>query len=520
MGAAEATHDELHRELETVRARLAELERAEAERKPSEDVLLLAQFTVDHGAMPTFWIGPDARILHVNDAACRSLGYSRQELTSMAVYDFDPNFPREKWPGHWRDLKRHSSMSFESHHRNKSGRIFPVEIFANYLEFKGREYNVGFARDITERKQIEKTLRESEERFRQIANTIEDVCWITDWSDQRTLFASPAYEKIWGRSVQGLYEDPKDWANAIHPDDRQRAWDALVHLDETGSYDEEYRIVRPDGSVRWIRDRGFPVRDESGQVYRVAGIAQDITERKRANDVLRAADRLAAMGTVVAGVAHEINTPLTTICGLAELLAKDKSLRGKAREAADDIVQQAIRCNRIVEDLLGFARAGRVSSRPVQVNVLIKRCLALFRRTHRFDDVEIIEDYDADIPDTMADPYRLEQVFINIIRNAGDILTANASVKRLTVRSRRSGEQIRVEFVDTGPGIADPHKVFDPFYTTRVTAEGTGLGLSVSLGIIRDHGGTLTAENTGDGARFIITLPVRPVSPEQVPTSG
>ncbi len=104
MDAAETTGDELRRELEALRARLAELEHGEAERKRSEDVLLLAQFTVDHGAMPTFWIGPDARFLRVNDAACRSLGYSREELLSKTVHDVDPEFPPERWPVHWREL--------------------------------------------------------------------------------------------------------------------------------------------------------------------------------------------------------------------------------------------------------------------------------------------------------------------------------------------------------------------------------------------------------------------------------
>jgi PAS domain S-box-containing protein len=509
MDDAKRNVNKLCRELAALRARVAELEIAGAEREQAEETLRLAQFTIDHAAVATFWIGQDGRLLRVNDAACRALGYSRDELLSMAVHDFDPDFPRGKWPDHWRELKQRGSMSFESRHRAKNGRVFPVEVFANYIDFKGQEYNVAFAGEITERKQAEEALRESEARIRQIANAIEDVCWITNWSDHRVLFASPAYEKIWGRSLQGLYDNPKDWAEAIHPDDRKRSWKAFMRLDQEGSYDEEYRVVRPDGSVRWIRDRGFPVRDDAGRVYRVAGIAQDITDRKRAQEALRAADRLAAMGTVVAGVAHEIKTPLTAISGFAELLVKDRSLGAEARKAADRIIDQVMRCSRIVEDLLGFARARRVSFQRVQINMLIKRCLELSRSTHRFDDVEVVEEYDAELPETMADPYRLEQVFINIIRNAGDSLSEEPGIKRFTARTQRLGDQIRAEFTDTGPGIAEPYKVFDPFYTTKLAGEGTGLGLSVSLGIVQDHGGTLTAENTGDGARFVVTLPVR-----------
>jgi two-component system cell cycle sensor histidine kinase/response regulator CckA len=499
----------LCKELAALRARVAELETAKAEREQAEEMLRLAQFTIDHAAMAVFWIGKDGRLLRVNEAACRALGYSRRELLSMSVHDFDPDFPREKWPDHWKELKQRGSMRFESHHRTKNGRVLPVEVYANYIDFKGQEYNVAFAGDITERKQAEEALRESEARIRQIANTIEDVCWITNWSDHCVLFASPAYERIWRRSLQGLYDNPKDWADAVHPDDRKRAWKAFVRLDQEGSYDEEYRVVRPDGSVRWIRDRGFPLRDDAGQVYRVAGIAQDITDRKRAEEALRTADRLAAMGTVVAGVAHEIKTPLTAISGFAELLAKDDSLGEEARKSADKIIEQVIRCGKIVEDLLGFARARRVSFQRVQINTLLKRCLELSRSTHRFDDVEIVEAYDAELPETMADPYRLEQVFINIIRNAGDSLSEEPGIKQFAVRTQRLGDQIRAEFTDTGPGISHPDKVFDPFYTTKVAGEGIGLGLSVSLGIVQDHGGTFTAENTEEGARFVVTLPVR-----------
>ncbi|UCD27879.1 MAG: PAS domain S-box protein, partial [Planctomycetota bacterium] len=143
------------------------------------------------------------------------------------------------------------------------------------------------ARDITERRQAEEALRESQARLQQIADTIEDAFWITDWFNHRTFFASPAYEKIWGRSLASLYERADAWAEAIHPDDRQRAWERFLQLDQGDIYDEEYRIIRPDGTIRWIRDRGYPIRDENGQVYRVAGIAQDITERKRADEALQ-----------------------------------------------------------------------------------------------------------------------------------------------------------------------------------------------------------------------------------------
>ena len=521
MDAAETTGDELRRELEALRARLAELEHGEAERKRSEDVLLLAQFTVDHGAMPTFWIGPDARFLRVNDAACRSLGYSREELLSMTVPDIDPEFPPERWPGHWREVKQRGTLSFESRHSAKNGRVFPVEVFVNYLEFRGREYNVSFARDITERKRAEELLSAANDRLQYLLTATSVAIYTAGISGNYAATSITDNVKvITGYEPREFIEGSGFWIDHVHPDDRERALSEASCLFESGSHTYEYRFLHKDGGYIWMRDEMKLVTDQAGNPVEIVGYWVDITERKRVEEVLRTADRLAAMGTVVAGVAHEINSPLTTICGLAELLAKDKSLGGRPRETADEIVEQAIRCGKIVEDMLGFARVGRISFQPVQVNALVKRCLGLSRCTHRFDDVEIVEEYDAAIPETMADPYRLEQVFINIIRNAGDSLADSGPTKRLTVRSKRSAGRIRVEFTDTGPGIADPGKVFDPFYTTKVTGEGTGLGLSVSLGIIQDHGGTLTAKNMANGARCTVTLPVRPLSSGQVPTSG
>lgn len=142
-------------------------------------------------------------------------------------------------------------------------------------------------RDVTKEYLIQESVRKSEVRFKQIAETIKDVFWITDLQNHKTLFASPAYERIWGRSLKDLYTDAQNWADAIHPEDRERAWKNFIKIGDGDSYDEEYRIIHPDGSIRWIRDQGFPVRNESGKVYRLAGIAQEITERKKSEEALQ-----------------------------------------------------------------------------------------------------------------------------------------------------------------------------------------------------------------------------------------
>ncbi|MGH8022297.1 MAG: PAS domain S-box protein, partial [Limisphaerales bacterium] len=143
------------------------------------------------------------------------------------------------------------------------------------------------ARDVTKRKQAERILRDSEERFRQLADNIREVFWMTDVAKKQMIYVSSAYEEVWGRPVQSLYASPQDWMDAVHPDDRGRVSEAALTTQISGKYDELYRIVRPDGTMRWIQDRAFPIQDETGNVYRIVGVAEDVTERKQVWDALR-----------------------------------------------------------------------------------------------------------------------------------------------------------------------------------------------------------------------------------------
>ena len=142
-------------------------------------------------------------------------------------------------------------------------------------------------RDITERHRAEQAQRESEERFRQLADHINDVFWIHELHGSKIAYVSPAYESLWGRPCESLYKRPMSYLEAIHPEDRERALRAHHRLDSGEATADEYRIIRPDGTIRWVWDRGFPIRDESGRIVRLAGIAEDITERKRAEQALR-----------------------------------------------------------------------------------------------------------------------------------------------------------------------------------------------------------------------------------------
>jgi PAS domain S-box-containing protein len=165
----------------------------------------------------------------------------------------------------------------------------------------------GTAQDITERKQAEEKLRESEERFRQLTENIGELFWLADAELQSIIYISPAYETIWHRSCESLYAEPNAWLGAIHPEDRPRVLDARkVRTD--AAYELEYRIVRPDGAVRWIRDQAFPVLDAAGRIIRMAGVAEDVTERRQLEMQLHQIQKMDAVGQLAAGVATTSTT--------------------------------------------------------------------------------------------------------------------------------------------------------------------------------------------------------------------
>jgi PAS domain S-box-containing protein len=228
----------------------------------------------------------------VNPTAARILGWAAEDLIGRPMHvtlhhskaDGAP-YPVEECPI---DAALKDGTACSVDHEvfwRKDGSCFPVEYTSTPIHEDGTVVGaVVIFKDITERKYMETALRDSEERFRQVTEHIADVFWMTDLEKERMLYVSPGYQQIWGRSCDSLYASPKSWLDAIHPEDRERIRQAAVTQQVLGQYAEQYRIIRPDGSIRWIRDRAFPIRDASGAVYRVAGIAQDITELKRPSE--------------------------------------------------------------------------------------------------------------------------------------------------------------------------------------------------------------------------------------------
>ncbi len=414
--------------------------------------------------------------------------------------------------------------------------------------------------DITERYRAEEALLESEERFRQMAENIREVFWMTSTDKNNMIYISPAYREIWGISPEKLYRDPRSWLDAIHPGDRERVI-ASFPKQVTGEYDLEYRIIRPDGSLRWIRDRAFPIRNASGAVYRIAGIAEDVTDRKGEAEALQKAyqelqdaqahllqsEKMASLGQLAAGVAHEINNPvgfvssnlrtleeyttdlLQVVGGYEALLAAvdrgdsgaASAEAGRVREIAKKIDARSIlddlskltaesiegmeRVRQIVQDLKNFSHVDEEERKPFDLNQGIESTLKIVWNEVKYK-AEVVKEF-GDLPELLCYPGQLNQVFMNVLVNAGQAIKERG---KIWIRTFTRDGQIVVEVEDTGCGIPEENlkKIFDPFFTTKPVGKGTGLGLSVSYGIIRKHQGRIEVESTvGKGTTFRIILP-------------
>jgi two-component system, cell cycle sensor histidine kinase and response regulator CckA len=379
------------------------------------------------------------------------------------------------------------------------------------------------ARERQKRLDAEQALRESEERFRQLAENItESVFWMSDPTAMEMLYVSPAYERIWGRTCASLYANFMDWIEAIHPEDRQRVHAGFFEQSLLGNYDEEYRIIRPDGSMRWIRDRGFPIKNHTGVAYRVVGIAEDITNRKLTEAALRRTERLESLGTLTSGIAHDLNNVLTPIMGIVQLLPLKVVNMDESTQRLLQILDDSTRRGAdLVKQILSFTRG--VESKPTitQVSHLLVEIQKIIQQAFP-KNIELSIDLPQDLWSITADATMLHQVFMNLCVNARDampdggtmhIIAENLAIDENYARMNldvQVGAYVVVTIADTGTGIPPEilDRIFDPFFTTKEIGKGTGLGLSTAIGIVKSHHGLIDVESEVDrGTQFKVYLP-------------
>ncbi|TRZ96930.1 MAG: sensor domain-containing diguanylate cyclase [Rhodocyclaceae bacterium] len=261
------------------------LNRTLSERRRIEESMRLTRFSIDAASDAIFWIAPDARIVDVNTAACASLGYSRGELLKLSVPDVDANVNAEVWLRHIAEVRQRGTLTLESTHRTKDGRLIPVEIVANHIELGNKEFNCAFVRDISERKRTENLLRESEQHFRTLANGGSTLIW-TSGLDKRCDYFNEPWLRFTGRSLEQEVGD--GWIEGVHPDDLSHCLQTYVAaFDQRRSFSMDYRLRHGDGSYRWIRDDGNPRYDSRGEFIGYIGFCMDITEQKAAEEQIK-----------------------------------------------------------------------------------------------------------------------------------------------------------------------------------------------------------------------------------------
>jgi PAS domain S-box-containing protein len=444
------------------------------------------------------------QFLYANPAICRLLGYTEKELRTMDVAAIHP-----KW------YLQHVLVEFEAQARGdktlapdipclrKDGTIIYFDINTVNITVDGRKCNAGFFRDVTERKKAEEEIRIKDKTIHSSINAtaLGDL-------EGNLMYVNPAFLKMWGynENQEVLGKPTVDFWQ-----EQDKAKDIIVTLQSKGGWRGELIAKRKDGSYFDVQLSANMVFDESGNPICMSGSFIDITERKKAEQQALVNAKLASVGELVAGVAHEINNPLTGVIGYAQLLADRQDVPQNVKDDLQKIYEESQRTVRIVQNLLRFARQYKPEKNLVDINELLERTLELETYKLRTNNIELSTRLAADIPLILADYNQIQQVILNITTNAQQAMVETKRKGKITVTTETTADHIKVSIADNGPGISQENitKIFDPFFTTKPAGSGSGLGLSVCHGIIAEHEGNLYAESTlGKGITFIIELPI------------
>jgi len=456
-----------------------------------------------------FFSTPEGRFIEVNDALVRMLGYgSRQELLQVDINAVIYSSPevRERLA---QFMQQHGVLrNHEETLRRKDGSAVHVLINAfAVLDAQGRvvQYR-GLMLDITGLKNFQSELQRERDFSSKILNHTQSLILVVDtaglisYGNRRWYDAGYEQKQILGRPLLEL----------AAPARRQVLSDALNATVAGHQVDNlDLQIYRGDGRLGQFSVNLSPMRDEQGSVTSIVVVMTDITDAAMLQSKLMHAEKMAAVGQLVSGVAHEVNNPLTAILGFADLLMENTEVPESARKDLRVILQEAQRTKQIVQNLLSFARQNPPQRKPVQLNTILIRTVQLRSYDFTSHGIDVVELFDQNLPYVIGDSHQLQQVFLNILNNAYDAVRETGRLARIEIMTANLGDFVEVSFRDNGEGIATPDRIFDPFFTTKEVGKGTGLGLSICYGIVREHGGEILCHNNvgGEGATFIVRLP-------------
>jgi len=488
-------------------------------------------------------IGP--RIVYVNDAFEKITGYTREDaLGKSPRFLQGPETDMQEMNRVRQRLERREPISTTLAHYKKNGEKFYNEMAIVPVEDEsGRHTNwVSIQRDVTERQRTEAKLKEfsenleslvversgalaeSEARFRQMAEAMEEVFWLYDLNFKRWIYVSPAYEKIWNQTVQSLQENPGSWMESIHLEDRQRVEKTMFSGEgRAEKFQIEFRITRPDRDTRWVRLTGYGVKNKALDSSRIAGSAVDVTAQKDILNQLNRTQRLESIGHLASGIAHDLNNALAPMLLANELIRAEYP---KAEKYVSMIESSAKRSADMVRQLLTFARGYGGEKAPLKPGKLLKEMATILSGTFP-KNIQLVYQFKPDSNVIEGDATQLHQVLLNLCVNArdampnGGVLTLESdtleidAVYAAAYTDAKPGRYVTWRVKDTGVGIPAEimDRIFDPFFSTKGPNQGTGLGLSTVLGIVRSHGGFLRVYSTpGQGSLFAVYLPVMEMS--------
>src|SRR2546421_813604 len=457
-----------------------------------------------------FFATPDGRFLDVNDAMVRMLGYaSREELLRADVSPHLYPVPeaREKF---LRALSERGVLrNYEETLRRKDGTLLhTLQNITAVRDARGRIAQIrGLMLDVTEQKTFQSQLQRERDFNQKILNTTQSMILVLDTAGLISYANRRCYEAGY-QEGELIGHRLVEWVEASHRED----FDAALETTANGHQVEnlELRVRRSDGSMGHFSISLSPMRDEQNAVNSVVVVMTDITDAALLQAKLAHSEKMATIGRLVSGVAHEVNNPLAAILGFTDLLLENPEVPGSAREDLQIILQETQRTKDIVQDLLSFARQRPVQRELVQVHAVLRQTIKLRSYDFASHGVEVTEEFEEGLPPALGDVQQMQQVFLNIFHNAYDAVQETGRRGQIKIRTGRQGEMIEVAITDNGTGITDTQRIFDPFYTTKQVGKGTGLGLSICYGIVRAHGGEVLCWNNSDGAgsTFVVRIPV------------
>jgi PAS domain S-box-containing protein len=499
-------NEQLDAQNEELRAINEELRATEEELQHSQERLERMFESVTDGIVVTTL---DGTVLKVNERAAQMMGYaSDDELLGKSCFDCVAPSDHQKMANNMqRVIKEGLIKSQEYTLRKADGTEFPAELSTNVIkDASGKVIGlITIARDITERKQMEKL-------FKTVTNSSPVGIYIIQ--DGKFQMVNPQFQKLTGYTEEELLG--KDSLDLILAEDRDMVRKNAVKMlkgERTSPY--QFRVVNKAGEGRWVMETVTSISYRGRRA--ILGNYMDITERRQTEErekqleqELNLAGRLASIGQLAAGVAHEINNPLTGVIGFSHLMLS-RDIPNDIKQDLQVINSEARRVAKIVENLLVFAHQRKSGREYMNINEIITRVLELRAYEMKVNNIEVETQLDPELPPTMADAGQIQQVFLNIVLNAEHFMAKAHSRGKLVVKTEKVNGSIRASFTDDGTGISleNLDKIFNPFFTTKEVGKGTGLGLSICHSIITQHQGRIYAQSTlGKGTTFVIELPI------------